>query len=184
MKQLAKIMLWLMGWNINVVNQRILTEKKYLLIAAPHTSSWDFIIGKMVYLALGIPSKFFIKKESFDGIFGGLLVALGGIPLNRENPRSFVEMINLLKREEMILIITPEGTRQATNQWRIGFYTMARKAKMPIFIGVLDYANKVCTLGQEFVITSDFETDMKQLYDVYHQNQAKYPEKFKKHGEI
>jgi 1-acyl-sn-glycerol-3-phosphate acyltransferase len=184
MKQVAKLILWLIGWNITISNQRILTEKKYLLIAAPHTSSWDFIIGKLVYLALGKPSKFFIKQESFKWPLKRLLLSLGGIPINRKDPREAVKIRNRLKEEEMIIILTPEGTRKATNRWQNGFYSIAKGVKVPVFIGVLDYGHKVCRFEQEFVITTDFETDMQQLLSVYYCSQAKYPDEFKRHGEI
>ncbi|MBM4199402.1 MAG: acyltransferase, partial [Gammaproteobacteria bacterium] len=43
--------LWLGGWRVegNLPNLR-----KFVLVVAPHTSNWDFIVGFMVYLALQI----------------------------------------------------------------------------------------------------------------------------------
>ncbi|MDR2541023.1 MAG: 1-acyl-sn-glycerol-3-phosphate acyltransferase [Candidatus Peribacteria bacterium] len=186
-KNLAKLALFLLGWKINLTTQRILTDKKYLLIAAPHTSSMDFIIGKLIYLALGKESKFFIKKESFKGLIKNLLISLGGIPIDRNNPREAVKIAKRLENDEdLIIILTPEGTRKATNRWHNGFYSIAKRAKIPVFIGILDYSEKICTLGPEFQFSPefDFEKDMEQLLSFYNPHQAKYPTQFLHHGEI
>ncbi|MDR0859539.1 MAG: 1-acyl-sn-glycerol-3-phosphate acyltransferase [Candidatus Peribacteria bacterium] len=184
-KCLAKLALFLLGWKIYLTTQRILTDKKYLLIAAPHTSSMDFILGKLIYLALGKESKFFIKKESFQGLIKNLLIALGGIPIDRNSPREAVKIAKRLESEDLIIILTPEGTRKATNHWHNGFYSIAKRAKTPVFIGVLDYGKKTCTLGPSFQFSPDFnfEEDMKQLSCFYSRSQAKYPVQFLHHGE-
>ena len=31
----------------------------------PHTSNWDFILGKMAFISYGIKAKYLIKKEAF-----------------------------------------------------------------------------------------------------------------------
>ena len=185
MKQtIAKIFLKLLGWEIKVENPQILTERKYILLAAPHTSAWDFIIGKTVYLALGLESKFFIKDSFFKGPIGKVLKKMGGIPINQNSPREAVKMMNEIKNlNEIRLIITPEGTRQKTTKWNNGFYSIAKKTGIPVYIGILDFGSKTCFLGNEFIIRNDFEEDMKQLRNTFHKKQAKHPEKFTLHGE-
>jgi 1-acyl-sn-glycerol-3-phosphate acyltransferase len=180
-KIIAKIILFFLRWKIVITNEAILTNKKYILLAAPHTSAWDFVIGKLVYMSLGIRPFFFIKDDYFKGSIKNFLISIGGIPIKRNSPREAVIMKNRMKNEEMIIILTPEGTRNATNQWHNGFHSIARGANVPVFIGVLDFKKKVCTLGKEFNISKDFEEDMKQLLNVYNKNQAKFPEKFQHH---
>ncbi|GHV24488.1 acyltransferase [Bacteroidia bacterium] len=145
----------------------------------------DFILGKLIYLALGKESKFFIKKESFKGVIKNLLISLGGIPIDRNSPREAVKIAKRLESEDLIIILTPEGTRKATNHWHNGFYAIAKRANAPVFIGILDYGKKTCTLGPEFQFSPefDFEKDMQQLLSVYNPFQAKYPNQFLRHGE-
>lgn len=183
-KILAKTILFICGWKIVITNQSILTKKKYILIAAPHTSAWDFVVGKLVYLALGLPCYFFIKDAYFKGFKERFMRYLGGIPIKQEVAKEAIKIKErMAKEEEIRIILTPEGTRKETNKWFTGFHWIAKKANVPVFIGVLDFGEKTCSLGEEFNTSNDVEEDMKQLLTIYNKSQAKYPDKFLKHGE-
>ncbi len=116
------------GWDIR---GRIPDDiKKAVLIVAPHTSFWDFVIGRIAFWHLDHDIKLLMKKEAFFWPFGGLLRKLGGIPVNRQKNTRMVETIARMfdERDELILVITPEGTRAAVDKWRMGFYHIAQIA--------------------------------------------------------
>lgn len=180
-KLIANVVLFILGWKVDA-SKEILACKKYMLLSGPHTSGWDFIIGKATYLYFGIESKFFIKKEFFKGPLGSLLRKMGAYPVDRENPRDLIPLMETIKNsDEFILIITPEGTRERTNEWKNGFYTIAKKAKMPIFVGTLNYKDKICSIGDPFEVTGNFEKDLEQVKKYYKPEYAKHPEKFAYH---
>lgn len=157
--------------------------KKAIIIAAPHTSFWDFVIGKLVYVAAGLPSKFLISDHLFFFPLHHILSSLGAYSVNRKNPRSIIKIVNLFKQMDCILTICPEGYLAKTSVWGSGFYKIAMKANVPVKIASIDYKNKQCRIGDAFVITGDFDIDMQQLKEFYRAEQARFPERFAHHGE-
>lgn len=178
MEKIASCCLKAMGWTVNEFRP---PEKKYVLIVAPHTSVMDFVIGRLAFWTKGLPARFFIKQEFFVFPIRRMLKALGGMPINRQQAGSVVEhSINLLnKTSELALIITPEGTRKATKRWKKGFYYIAKRAGVPLYVGIVDYGNKKCT-----ILPSPLDTDkkveilMQELAEIYKDAKAKYPENF------
>jgi len=180
-KLIAKFVLFILGWKVDATKE-LLSCKKYMLLAGPHTSIWDFIIGKAVYLSLGIESKFLIKKAFFKGPLNPWLRKMGAYPVDEEDRRNLIDLVNTIKEsKEFILIITPEGTRQRTTEWKNGVYRIAVKTDMPIFVGTLNYRTKVCRIGDLFEITGSFKKDIRQIRKYYKAEYAKYPENFAYH---
>ncbi len=177
MRLLARFILRICGWKI-VGNPPV--DDKCVMIMAPHTSSSDFVWGRLFFYAFGIPAKFLIKQEFFAFPIGGLMRALGGIPINREQSRNAVKYaIELFDRYDKIaLTITPEGTRNYTDTWKKGFYFIAQHANVPIYIGFLDYKEKKGGIKAKFEITGDYEEDLKKLQSYFRGLHAKYPERF------
>ncbi len=180
MKYVCKFILWLFGW------QYVGTapdEKKYVVISVPHTSMMDFVWGKIAFCSQGVSPIIFIKKESFFFPMGLLLRALGARPVNRgRGAAGLVEQIlEYMDSQEVCQVcITPEGTRQKVNKWKRGFYFIAQKSNVPIYLGFVDYKRKRLTIGERFMPTGDIEKDMAYIQSYYvRQNAvAKYPEKF------
>lgn len=147
---------------------------------APHTSMWDFVYGFLGFMALGYRSGYLIKKEMFFFPLGLLLKALGAIPVNRQSATSLVlhitEMFN--KKDEFILTITPEGTRNLVRNWKKGYYYIARNTGIPIYFGFLDYKKKIGGIGPGIMPTNDYEKDLKIIEDFYKDIHARHPEKF------
>ena len=54
---------------------------KCVICVAPHTSNWDFFIGKLAYLSIGRYAGFMMKKEWFFPPLGSLLKSMGGVPV-------------------------------------------------------------------------------------------------------
>lgn len=153
---------------------------KAIFITAPHTSLYDFFIGRMYCWARRIPSKFFIKKEAFKWPYAGLLRYVGGIPVDRSKPGNRVEQAAemIMENDPIYLAITPEGTRKRVDTWKKGFYYIAQKADVPIVFSFLDYGKKEVGIGPILDVTGDFETDFKKIEDYYRGMKGKNPELF------
>ena len=153
--------------------------RKFVLIAAPHTSNWDFphFIGAMN--RLGLTASFMGKKQLFRWPFERMMRDLGGIPVDRASSQNYVEQMiaEFARRTDFALTIAPEGTRNKVRQWKSGFYHIAMGAKVPLVLGMMDYARKVVGLGPTIWPTGDYDADMVQVLDYYSQCTPKHPDR-------
>jgi len=174
---LCKGILKIIGWKWET---SVPEMDKCVICVAPHTSNWDFIMGKLAYTALGRPSNFVIKQEWLKGPIGKLLIKLGGIGVDRSKPSQFTDqMAELYKtRKQFNLAITPEGTRKANPKWKKGFYHIAMKAQVPIALVKIDYAKKEMLLFDVFHPTGDEQADIFAIQQKYVGVTAKHPENF------
>lgn len=171
----------LLGWD---GEYRHPDTKKFIIIVAPHTSNLDFFIGFIYSRAFGIPFPNFLAKDSlFRGPFGWVWRWWGGIPVNRSERTNFVDQVaaEFQKRDQMILAITPEGTRSKSEYWKTGFYHMAIKAQVPVIMASIDYARKFISCGDVAEITGDMDADMAKIRTHYAEIEARHPYR---HGEI
>ena len=168
-----------MGWRENVTVSR---RDKCIICVAPHTSNWDFIVGKIYYYAIGRHAGFLMKKEWFVGPLGWLFRRMGGIPVERSRHTSLTDQLAAIaKRSEMFtLAVTPEGTRSLVKQWKRGFYFIALKAGIPIQLFAIDYKRKVITCTKEIVPNGNVDEQMGEIMKYYAQFAAgaRHPEKF------
>jgi 1-acyl-sn-glycerol-3-phosphate acyltransferase len=180
LQYLASALLKLFGWQ---AIQGLPKFKKYVLIGAPHTSNWDFILGMTTALAIGLRFKWLAKHTIFNNPLGPVLKFFGGIPVDRGVRSSVIEKMTEMfnNSEQLVLGITPEGTRSKTEFWKSGFYYIALSAKIPIYFAYLDYGNKKIGIGDHFFPTGDIEEDMKIIRNFYSGIKGKQPEK---QGEI
>lgn len=178
MTHIARLILRLLGWNI--YSRVPLDIPKAVIIMAPHTSNWDFILGRLAFYWYRITPRILIKKEAFTPVIGTVLRWLGGIPVDRGHSQNTVKEITRCfdKYERFYLLITPEGTRRRVKNWKRGFYFIALNAKVPIFLGFLDYRKKEGGIGMMVEPTGNFEEDFKIIEDFYRGKQARHPEKF------
>ncbi|MAY83623.1 MAG: glycerol acyltransferase [Flavobacteriales bacterium] len=149
-----------------------------VMIAAPHTSNWDFMYARAAFYLMGIPLRFTIKKELFFFPLGPILRAFGGIAIDRSKSGGMVgHMIELYEeRDELFILVTPEGTRSYAREWKKGFYHVAEGAGVPICCGYLDYAKKIAGIGPTIHPSGDYEKDLEIIQDFYRGVTAKYPE--------
>jgi len=132
---------------------------KMVLIVAPHSSNWDFLVGVAVMFALGFDANFIGKQELFRGPVGVLMRWLGGIPVDRRSPQGFVDQMRetLNRRDRVILVITPEGTRKPVTEWKTGFHRIAHAAGIPI--GPVYFDNVTRRVGFFPVMTPTGDAD-------------------------
>lgn len=167
----------ILGWRVVNVLPDV---PKCVLAIAPHTSNWDFIIGKLGYSSVGRTANFLIKKEWFVFPFNLFFRSIGGIPVERNKKTSMTEALaaEFDKHDKIQLAITPEGTRKPVKEWKKGFYYIAQKAKVPIVLIGLDYAKKEASFLDIFHPTGDMEADMVKIKSYYKNITAKNPENF------
>lgn len=173
------------GWKLDYSS--IPSEaQRCVLVAAPHTSNWDFVYARAAFDWLKIPLKFTIKKEWLRFPMNLILEPMGAIGIDRtpkkpgEPKRSMVDVMAELfnYHERLAMLITPEGTRKKNPQWKTGFYYVALKAKVPIVCGYLDYKTKTAGMGLVLYPTGDIQKDLRQIMLFYQNITAKYPECF------
>lgn len=177
---LERIALPLLKWRGWTHHVDAPSEKKYVLIVAPHTSNWDFLLMFPVGLLLKRRVRFMIKHSVFVGPVGSVLRWLGGIAVERSSRHNFVQQMvdEFAQAEEMVLIITPEGTRSPVPEWKRGFYHIAQEAGVPIVRCFLDTGRRRAGIWAPFYPTGQVEADLKKLRADYDQVIPRYPEKF------
>ncbi|WP_187368344.1 1-acyl-sn-glycerol-3-phosphate acyltransferase [Ruania zhangjianzhongii] len=145
------------------------TEPAGILIGAPHTSNWDFVLMLALSWRSGIRVKFLGKHQLFRRPFGPLMRALGGIPVDRRDPSQVVgEVVARLEAgDRFFLVVTPEGTRGRSEYWRSGFYRIAREADLPVTLGYVDRRTMTTGLGPTFRLTGDVRADMDRIREFY-----------------
>lgn len=175
-KVLGSSFLKLTGWE---VEGHVPEQSKYVLVLAPHTSNWDFPFILAALYTLGVRFYWFGKKEIFRWPVGGFFKWLGGIPIHRGSRQNMVRQTveNIQSREQIIVGVSPEGTRSKSKYWKTGFYHIANQAQIPIVFAFLDYDRKVGGIGPTMNPTGDIDKDMKTVHQFYSGVTAKYPHK-------
>jgi 1-acyl-sn-glycerol-3-phosphate acyltransferase len=167
------------GWKIQ--GQLPANGRKSVLIAAPHTSNWDLPYTLMVAFALRLNVYWMGKQSIFKPPFRGVMLWLGGIPIQRESSNNVVEAsIAAIQNADgpVQLIVPPEGTRSKARYWKTGFYYIALGANVPIVMAYMDYARKESGLGPVFEPTGNIEADMARIQAFYQPFTGKNPDQF------
>jgi 1-acyl-sn-glycerol-3-phosphate acyltransferase len=175
---LSRFILRLFGWHTSAILPEGVV--KVVMIVAPHTSYWDFVVGRMTFWSSKLQIRVLIKKEAFVFPLGWFLRRLGGVPVARGQKNNLVEQAADLfqKNPTMVVVITPEGTRRKVRHWKKGFYYIAMAAKVPIALAFIDYATKTGGIGPLFSPTGDYEKDMAVIMDFYRDKKGLHPEQF------
>ncbi|MCL6271694.1 lysophospholipid acyltransferase family protein [Sansalvadorimonas sp. 2012CJ34-2] len=165
-KWLSWIGLKLTGWK---VEGQAPDARKYVLIAVPHTSNWDFPVTLAMFFKLGIQAHWMGKASLFKGPMGPIMKYLGGIPVDRSKSNGMVQQLveEFNRCKELIVTIPPEGTRKKVQQWKSGFYHVASGANVPIALGFMDFKTKKGGIQKLFYPTGDYEADLVTIQDFY-----------------
>ncbi len=167
----------ILGWKV-VGFSDFESVKKAVIIAAPHTSWLDFPLGILLRTVLGLKINFVGKKELFVFPVGWIFKALGGAPIDRHTKENKVQAIAKLfeKRDEFRMAMAPEGTRKKVDEWRTGFYYIAKTANVPIIMISLDFRKKENKISEPFYPTDDKEADFKFMRSFFKDAIGKIPE--------
>lgn len=165
-----------MGWRIEGELPR---HQKLVLIAAPHTSNWDFVIGMAAMLALRIKASWLAKHSIFIGPADPVFRGWGGIPVERSEHHDVVsDVVSAFQQsDKMWLAIAPEGTRKHIDHWKSGFWHIAKGADVPIQTIYFDFSRRVLGVGRCFIPGDDVASDVQAIRDYYKTvGVGKYPE--------
>ncbi|MDG1429161.1 MAG: lysophospholipid acyltransferase family protein [Crocinitomicaceae bacterium] len=176
MRKFAAFILRLFGWKIDRRSPE--GVKKCVVVVAPHTSNWDFIIGKLAFRSYGVKAKFLIKKELFFFPLGWIMKGMGGIPVDRKANNNLTESAvqHFQENDTMFMLFTPEGTRSYSPNWKKGFYYIAKKAEVPIYLGYIDYKNKTGGFYGFFETTGNAKDDIMSIKKILHHYKGRFPE--------
>jgi 1-acyl-sn-glycerol-3-phosphate acyltransferase len=171
----GKLWLGLFGWE---ARGDASAYKKCVVIAAPHTSNWDFPFLLAAAYVLDVRASWLGKHTLFAPPWGWFFRKLGGIPVDRRAPQTLVvQMSERFKAgDELILAVAPEGTRARVSFWKSGFYHIAVGSGVPIGLAFLDYDRKLCGLGPFIEPTGNARADMDKIRAFYRNIRAKHPE--------
>lgn len=153
---------------------------KYVLIAAPHTSNWDFPLMLLTSYITKVPLNWMGKKSLFKWPLNSLMLALGGVPIDREKRGSIVSITSkkIISVKKFVLVVPPEGTRSKTEFWKSGFLHIARKSKIPIVFSYLDYKKKEIGFSAPINQNLDSKKIIEIANDFYKDIAGLYPENF------
>lgn len=173
---LCRALLALVGWRAMELHP---PPPKAVIVAAPHTSNWDGVLMLLAAGALGIRMRWALKAEATRGPIGWLLLRLGALPLRRDGNLGTVEQLTAAfeERDELLLAIAPAGTRSLTEHWRSGFYHLARAARVPMLLGVVDYGARRAGTGPLVRVSDDVGADMDAIRAFYSTTRARFPER-------
>jgi 1-acyl-sn-glycerol-3-phosphate acyltransferase len=162
---LGKIIITLTQWRIHGE----LPKQPCIIIAAPHTSNWDFPLVMAAIFSQRWQINWIGKDSLFQGIGGGFMHWLGGMGVDRSKSNNFVHnCAQLFKNGEIqALAIAPEGTRKKTKYWKTGFYYIALEAQVPIVFGIINAKEKSICLEYGFIPTGNIDDDFKKIQALY-----------------
>jgi len=155
---------YLQGGGWQVVGQ-LPDIPKFVVVGAPHTSNWDFVMFLALAFILKGDLRYMGKKELFYPPYGWFFRWCGGVPVDRSKPHGLVAQTvqAIQKAERFQLVITPEGTRSKVGNWKLGFYHIAKQADIPVVLGYVDTRTMTCGIGSPFTLSDDMECDIKAI---------------------
>lgn len=175
---LSILLLGLFGWRaVGKVPKDI---RKYIIIAAPHTSYWDFPMFLLVVFALRLNLNVFIKHTLFIGPIGWFLSYCGGVPIDRRAAGARVRQTvqEFENNDDMVLLITPEGTRSAQTNWKTGFYHIASEANVPVAVAFVDTAARRSGIDHFITPSGDIDKQMAEIKAFYDTKRGVKPQNY------
>lgn len=180
LKLFCQFMFWINGWKL--IGNLSADITKCIIVAGPHTSNYDLIFALAGLYKVRPKVNYLLKKDWIDAfLIGKLFTKTGAIGVNRSKNNTMVDALAdyiIKSKEDIYLMISPEGTRKLTTRWKTGFYHIALKANIPLVLTSLDYAKKEAAVGPVIMPTGCFEEDMVLVRDYYKTITPKFPEKF------
>lgn len=175
MKWLAHKLLALRGWRFEGVIPPI---PKMIVLGAPHTTNWDFIVFLAALHHFRLKVRYLGKHTLFRRPLGYLFTATGGIPVDRTQTGGIVHQVASAfdATDHMVLVLAPEGTRKPARCWKSGFLTIAEKVKVPIVLAGIDYSTKTVTLGEAHELDGDVSAFMDIAREFYSDKRGLHPE--------
>ena len=165
----------ILGWRLNYRHPEF---QRYVLIVAPHTSNWDFILGLMANWALELKVSYMGKHSLFGPPLGWFFRATGGIPVNRDGRHDMIQQMaqRFADADRLLLALAPEGTRGPSDHWKSGFWHIARAARVPVVMAYIDYDRREMGGGAWFEPADEMESDFETIRGFYTPRKGRRPE--------
>ncbi len=150
------------------------------MVAAPHTSNWDFVLTMAMTWAVQIEPLWLGKKEMFAGPFAPIFRKMGGIAVDRENPAGLAQRLTESAKtsKSLAIMIPPEATRAKKTYWKSGFRRIAIGAEIPIVLCFLDKPTRTGGWGPMIWPSDDVVADMDQIRAFYADKHGMKPGRF------
>jgi len=176
LRLLSLVLLKILGWQ---VQGELPGTRKFVMIAAPHTSNWDAFYMMMVAFVFRVNLYWMGKHTLFKPPFGFLTRFVGGVPIDRRASLGMVEQSAQVLKDasEMVLAVPPEGSRSNVSYWKTGFYYIAHQAGVPIVLGFLDFQRKLTGVGPAILPTGNLAEDIERIKAFYEPMTGKHPRK-------
>lgn len=173
LQRLSRVGMRLVGWRIEGTIPNV---THCIIVGAPHTSNWDFVLAILAIFALDLRASWLGKHTFVNGPLRPLWQRLGGIPVDRRAPQGMVAQIVAQYRQQphLILGVAPEGTRRRVDHWKLGFYYIARDAGVPIVPLGFDYGRRTLKIGEP-IEAGEKTAVLQQLQDFYQGIHGKNP---------
>jgi len=158
------------GWRIE---GEIPNLPQFVVVGAPHTSSWDFFLAMMLIFGLDLHVSWMAKHSLFRWPIGGIMRWLGGLAIDRTGRHKVVDQIIAIfaAQPKLIVGLMPEGSRKRAGipvkEWKTGFYYIALGANVPILPLRIDNAGKQVIFGPLLTPSGDLEADLAKLQAFY-----------------
>lgn len=177
LRLISRVYLFLYRWT--TVQQEPVPDR-CVVIAAPHTSNWDFPVTMAMAQVKRVPIRWLGKSQMFNKVLGPFFRSLGGISVERSSPQGLVgDLAEELRRHERLTLIVPaEGTRTAVDYWKSGFYRIAKEADVPIVCAFVDRATRTGGFGPVIHLTDDVVADMDRIRAFYADKTGLKPGRF------
>ena len=177
LRLLSNTILKLRGWK---KEGQLPDVGKCVVIAAPHTSNWDFVFMMLMAFSFRLKVFWMGKNSLFKGPLGSVMRFLGGIPVERSKHTGLVQQTidQFNQNDNLFIALSPEGTRGKVTKWKSGFYHVANGANVPVAMGFLDYKRKVGGFGPLFQPTGDYDADLAEIQAFYRGVSGKNPSQF------
>lgn len=174
---IARLAMRLTGWRFEGEFPNL---PQFVVIVAPHTSNWDFFVGVMAMFAIGFRGTFLGKDTLFRWPTGAVMRWLGGVPVDRASPHNVVQQTidYFHSRPQMLLALSPEGTRKKLPAWRTGFWYVAKGAGVPIVPAAFDYPARRIRIFAPVTPGADIDADIARLRAHFNAKMALHPEQY------
>ncbi len=168
---LSRVILKTIRWRIE---GELPALDKYVVIGAPHTSTWDGVVFLSALPYLGIRLRFLSKPENLKGLRGPIFRYFGAIAVDRSRASNVVADIaaQFAAHDHFVLALGPEGTRKRRSHWRSGFYHIARAADVPVLLVAIHFEERRIILGPTIELSGDVRADMDRIREFYRGNSS------------
>ncbi len=172
--------LWLFLWRWDTVARPDPLPDRCVVIAAPHTTNWDFPITLAMAKVSGVRISWLGKDSLFRGPMGPIMRRLGGVSVDRSATGGMVAALagELRGREQLALVVPAEGTRSRTDYWKSGFYRIAEAAEVPVVLAFVDRSTRTGGFGPAIAITGDVRADMDLIRAFYEGKTGLHADRF------